>query len=413
MEVLGVIIGVAFVIALLFAITIKNAIYICGPNEILIFSTSKKTKNSPSNKKGYKLVSRGRDYRIPLLQDVYKMDLTNIPIEVNIDNAFSKGGIPLTITTVANVKIAGKEPYVHNAIERFLGKSKAEISKIAQETLEGNLRGVLASLTPEELNEDKAAFTKQLLKEADEDLSKLGIVLDNLQIQNISDNVNYLDSIGRKKSAELQRDAKIAEAINKADSLVNDARNIMSTTVRQINTKSAIIKQNATKSLNDLKSRRSAMISEAIKPVNKEIARTKGEINVNKARLEKIILELEANIIKPAEAQRDKLIEVAKTESAQLMAEASASAESLRELVKSWKAAGDNARNIFLMEKIDPILDTIVGSIKDINIGKVTVIDSSLTSGEDSNPIVKAISSLEQLKAATGIDATALSLIHI
>lgn len=408
-DLISVILGVAIVIVILVIISIKKMIYICGPNEILIFAGAKKTSTTARKTKlGYKLINRGMGLRIPLLEDVYKMDLTNIPIEVNIDSAFSKGGIPLSINAVANVKVSGREPYVHNAIERFLGKSKQEISRIAQETLEGNLRGVLASLTPEQVNEDKAAFTKKLVEEADEDLSKLGIILDNLQIQNISDKVDYLDSIGRKKSAELQRDAKIAEAINKATSLVNDAENTMKTTIRQINTKVAIVKQNATKTLNDLKSRRSALISEAIKPVNKEIARTRGEIDINKASLEKIILKLEADIIKPAEAKRDRLIEEAKTQSAQLIAEATASAESLRDVVKSWKSAGDNARNIFLMEKIDPILDTIVGSIKDIKIDKVTVIDKNLTSGEDSNPIVKAISSLEQLKSATGIDASAI-----
>jgi flotillin len=408
-DILSVIIGVTIVVVILVVISIKKMIYICGPNEILIFAGAKKTSTTNRKTKlGYKLINRGMGLRIPLLEDVYKMDLTNIPIEVNIDNAFSRGGIPLTISTVANVKISGNEPHVHNAIERFLGKSKLEISKIAQETLEGNLRGVLASLTPEEVNEDKAAFTRKLLDEADEDLSKLGILLDNLQIQNISDKVDYLDSIGRKKSAELQRDAKIAEAMNEATSLINDAENIMKTTVREVNTKIAVIKQNATKALNDLRSRKDALISEAIKPVNKEIARTRGEIDVNRASLEKIVLKLEADVIKPAEAKRDRLIEEAKTQSAQLIAEATASAESLREVVKSWKAAGANARNIFLMEKIDPILDTVVNSIQEINIGKVTVIDKNLTSGEGSNPIVKAISSLEQLKAATGIDASAI-----
>ncbi len=408
-DLISVILGVAIVIVILVVISIKKMIYICGPNEILVFAGAKKLSTTGRKTKlGYKLINRGMGLRIPLLEDVYKMDLTNIPIEVNIDSAFSKGGIPLSINAVANVKISGREPYVHNAIERFLGKSNQEISRIAQETLEGNLRGVLASLTPEEVNEDKRAFTKKLLEEADEDLSKLGIILDNLQIQNISDKVDYLDSIGRKKSAELQRDAKIAEAINKATSLINDADNTMKTTVRQINTKIAIVKQNATKTLNDLKSRRNALIAEAIKPVNKEIARTRGQIEINKASLEKIILKLEAEIIKPAEAKRDRLIEEAKTQSAQLIAEATASAESLNDLVKSWKAAGNNARNIFLMEKIDPILDTVVDSIKDIKIDKITVIDKNLTNGEGGNPIVKAISSLEQLKSATGIDATAI-----
>ena len=78
-------------------------------------------------------------------------------IEVAVQGAYSKGGIPLNVHGVANVKIAGEQPVLDNAIERFLGVDRARIMAIAKETLEGNLRGVLATLTPEEVNEDKTS----------------------------------------------------------------------------------------------------------------------------------------------------------------------------------------------------------------------------------------------------------------
>ena len=76
-------------------------------------------------------------------------------IEVSVSNAYARGGIPLTVSGVANVKIASKSPFLDNAIERFTGKSREQIIRIAKETLEGNLRGVLSQLTPEEVNQDK------------------------------------------------------------------------------------------------------------------------------------------------------------------------------------------------------------------------------------------------------------------
>jgi len=397
------VIGVISVVAIM--IILKNMIYICGPNEVLIFAGIKKQLliGGIRRELGYRFIRGGKGIRVPLLEEVYKLDLTNMPIDIKVEGAYSKGGIPLTVEAVANIKLSGNEPLVHNAIERFLGKTREEIIRIAQETLEGNLRGVLASLTPEQVNEDKAAFTKKLLEEADEDLNKLGIVLDNLQIQNILDKVGYLDSIGRKQSAQLQRDALIAEATNKAESIIKDAENKMKTTLRQLEAKISISKQDAQRRLNDAVTRRVAVIAEAKTKVISDIAKTKGDIQVNIARMEQIKHKLEAEIIKPAQAKRDKLFEVAKTQSAQMIESAKASAESLKTVVTSWKAAGTNARNIFLMEKIDPIFETIVKSIKDIKIDKITVIDKKLS---ETNSVVKTISALEQLKETTGIDVS-------
>ncbi|MEL6327687.1 MAG: flotillin family protein, partial [Cyanobacteria bacterium J06626_23] len=156
------------------SLIIRNLYYICQPNEVLIFAGS--TRKVGQKKVGYRLVKGGSSIRTPLLEKVMRMDLTNMIIELRVSNAYSKGGIPLKVDGVANIKIAGEEPAIHNAIERLLGKSRKEIEKIAKETLEGNLRGVLASLTPEQVNEDKIAFAKSLLDEAEEDLEKLGLV---------------------------------------------------------------------------------------------------------------------------------------------------------------------------------------------------------------------------------------------
>src|SRR5438270_918676 len=81
---------------------------------------------------------------------------------------------------------------------------------VARETLEGNLRGVLATLTPEEVNTDREKFAQELLHEADHDLAKLGLELDTLRIQHISDDKGYLDSIGRRQTAELLKRSRIA-----------------------------------------------------------------------------------------------------------------------------------------------------------------------------------------------------------
>ena len=91
-------------------------------------------------------------------------------------------------------------------------------STSGKETLEGHLRGVLATLTPEEVNEDRLKFAQALMDEADTDFDKLGLHLDTLKIQNVTDTTNYLESIGRRRIAEVIRDAEIAESTAKAES---------------------------------------------------------------------------------------------------------------------------------------------------------------------------------------------------
>lgn len=73
-------------------------------------------------------------------------------------------------------------------------------ARMAKETLEGNLRGVLATLTPEEVNADKIKFAQSLLTEAEDDRRHIGLELDTLKIHDVSDEVSYPDSIGRRQS---------------------------------------------------------------------------------------------------------------------------------------------------------------------------------------------------------------------
>lgn len=86
------------------------------------------------------------------------MRLNVMEIPIAIRNAYSKGGVPMNVDAIANVKISSEPARVGNAIERFLGRGNDEIGRVARETLEGHLRGVLATLTPEEVNEDRLKF---------------------------------------------------------------------------------------------------------------------------------------------------------------------------------------------------------------------------------------------------------------
>jgi flotillin len=302
---------------------------------------------------------------------------------------------------LANIKIAGEEPAIHNAIERLLGKSREDVEKIARETLEGNLRGVLASLTPEQVNEDKMAFVQNLLDEADDDLAQLGLILDNLQIQNISDDVGYLNSIGRKQRADLLRDARIAEAEAKAQSALQAAENLRRTSLRQIEAKIATTRADADRRLQNALSQRQAAISEAESEIAAEVARTEADLAVQRERRNQVEQQLQADVIAPAAAACQQAQAQAKGEAASIIEDGRARAEGLRALAATWQAAGDNAREIFLFQKLESLLSDLVDTVPQVNVEKITVIDAS-----GGTNATKMAAFLEQLKKGTGLDVS-------
>src|SRR5690554_4850890 len=99
-ELLGIGFALFIVLVIVGAIAIKNLIYICPPNEVLIFSGRRRRVGDKVY--GYRLIKGGRGTRVPLFEVVDRMDLTNIVIDISATNAYSKGGIPLTVQGVAN-----------------------------------------------------------------------------------------------------------------------------------------------------------------------------------------------------------------------------------------------------------------------------------------------------------------------
>jgi flotillin len=380
---------------------IRNLYYVCQPSEVLIFAGGR-NQIEDGQAVGYRLLKGGSSIRTPLLEKAFRMDLTNMIIDLKVSNAYSKGGIPLKVDAVANIKIAGEEPTIHNAIERLLEKSRKEIEQLARETLEGNLRGVLASLTPEQVNEDKIAFAKSLLEEAEDDLEKLGLVLDTLQVQNISDDVAYLDSIGRKQRADLLRDSRIAEAQTKAASAVRRAENEKNTALKQIQTQIEVARVEAERRVKDALSKGQAMIAEAESETASEVVRAKAEVGVQEERIKQVEQRLQADVVAPAEAECKRAIARAKGNAAGIVEQGKAEAEGIRSLAESWKAAGPNAREIFLYQKLEQLLKTLVSTVPEVQVDNVTVINS-----QDGSSATKMAGFFEELRQTTGIDVAA------
>ncbi len=383
---------------------VKNVLYVCQPSEVLVFSGR---FNADEGRK-YRIIKGGRAVRWPILETVDKMDLTNMIIEVAVKGAYCKGGIPLAVHGVANVKLPGEAPLIHNALERHLGKSREEIMQIARETLEGNLRGVLATLTPEQVNQDKEAFAEKLAVEAEHDLSRIGLVLDTLKIQNVTDDVGYLSAIGRTRSAQIRRNAQIAEANAQAEAAEVKWQNYMQGELAKLDAQINVARKENERRIADARTRREAMIAEQKAAVQAAIAQAKAEIQMQTARIEQVKLQLQADVIQPAEAQREQQIASARAEASKTIEQGKAMARVLTDLATSYRASGNSARDVLLMQKLVPLLQTMSSTIGALRIDKLTIIGKSGSADAGVPLASRIVNASEQIKAATGVDVPRL-----
>ncbi len=400
MMVFFVLAGVLALAVVAVAAVARNLIHICHPNEVLVFSgTRRRVAGRPAR---YRLVHGGRGLRIPLLERVDSLELTNMVITVAVKGAYSKGGIPLNVESVANVKVASEEPILGNAIERFLGKPRAEVVRVAKETLEGNLRGVLATLTPEEVNSNRARFAQSLLQEADQDLQKLGLVLDTLKIQSVSDDRGFLNALGRKQSAALQMRSRIAEAENRALAAERAAHNREVREVARLEAEFAVARADAERRILDAQARRAARVAEERGTVASQLARAQAEVDVQRVRIEQVRLLLEADVLKPAEARRQEQVAAARGDAARILEEGRATATSLSALARTWESSDGSARQILLAQKLVPLLKSLLGPVGQAPIDRLTVLDARLGASGDLASRVAVLG--EQLKHVLGVD---------
>ena len=224
--------GVVLFLLVLFAWLVKSFLKIAPPNEALVIS---------GQGKGYKVYFGGKAWALPIIQKVEKMSLNTMEVPIAVHNAYSSGGIAMNVEAIANIKVSSDTKYVSNAIERFLNRDVNEIRRVGKETLEGHLRGVVASLTPEQVNEDRLAFAEKLTIETENDLVKLGLHLDTLKILHVSDEVGYLDATGRKAIANIIRSAEIAESDARRGASQSESENMGRAKVTQANVDTALV----------------------------------------------------------------------------------------------------------------------------------------------------------------------------
>jgi flotillin len=411
MQALGIALGLGVLGILILVIFIKSNMVLSQPNELVVIA-GRQRRQKDGTVIGYRTIRGGRGFKWPLTESIARLPLTTHSLQFEIGNAMCQGMIPVSIEGRANVKLAGRpQEGMEAAIERFLNKGPDAVTKAAQQTLEGALRGVIATVSPEEANARRLELARQAAAAASEDLRRLGIVLDFFVITDVSDSHGYLEAIGRRRNAEVKRDARIAEATAEAEALKvssdqrrqgREAEIAADTRIATIEHELAVHRARLAATTNQAEQRAK---------VAGEIARAEEEIELESRRVKLAEKREEAKTVIPAQAECRARELKARGNSSHILEDGRATAKAVELMLEQWQDG--QARDLFLIQLLPTLLDKVTSVVSEnLRIDKLTILDGGNGDGVPNyvrNLTNSAVVLLEQLRNATGVDLEKLA----
>jgi len=312
----------------------------CGPNEVLVVS-GMCTGDRPHTVCGGRAWVWGCG-----LQVAEYLTLNTLTLEIISSGVNSQRGVPVNAIGVAQIKVnSTTNESLDTATQLFLGKSKEIIKQVALETLEGHQRAIIGNMTVEEMFRDKQKFSDEVKETASHDMLRLGLQIVSYTLKQLTDDNGYLEALGRPEIAETHARQKISEAENKRDADIRSSEALQKTKESQFSaelekTKAKMLlelqraenqkqigKQNATadmaKRLQDAITRQEVILQEMqVKVVERE-----RQIKVQEEEIKRKQQQLNADIIKPAEADTFRIMKNAEAEKNRIVLEAQAEAE--------------------------------------------------------------------------------------
>lgn len=163
-----------------------------------------------------KVVTGGGVFLIPLLQRMDVITLETLSLDVNIQNVKTSLGVPINADGYVILKVKADETNILTAMQMFYcndeNRTKNKIVEQVQSLCEGKLREIVSTMTVEEIYDDREKFSASVTEIASKALSEIGLELKSFTINDITDNDDYIVSLGRAQIAKVKAEASIAEA---------------------------------------------------------------------------------------------------------------------------------------------------------------------------------------------------------
>ncbi len=443
----GLLVAAALILIAIFAF-VANQYKRCPSNKIIV------VYGKTGGARTAKCVHGGGTFIIPLIQDYGVLSLEPMTTDIDLKGALSKGNIRVAVPSTFTFGISTDERIMINAAERLLGLSRAEVITQASDIILGQLRLAIATLSIEEINQDREKFLEQINANVNTELKKIGLEIINVNIKDITDESGYIDAIGRKAAAEAINKAKVevaqqeklgavGEAEANKEKEVQVAQQTAMTEIGKTNAskeqriktadleaqavegeniaKANIAEYNATLSVKQADAFREGEVAKAnaqrdvlLAQKEQEEAKLKKE-ELARQEVEKLKIQVEAD----AEAER--LRRVANGQADAIKAKYFAEAEGVKAVLEA-KAAGyadlvrisnnrpEIATSFLMIEKIQDIVAKQVEAIKNIKFDKITVWDGGAGSANGSTTanfmrdLIKSLPAMHDLANQAGID---------
>ncbi len=356
----------------------------------------------------------------PLIQDYAYLDLTPITISIPLENALSLQNIRIHVPSTFTVGVSTTPEVVGNAAERILHLKQTAIEEMAKEIIFGQLRLTVASLTIEQINQDRESFLEAIRHNVEPELNKIGLHLINVNITDITDASDYIESIGKKAAAEAINQAKVDVAAQTKYGAIGEAQSVQEQEIKvaeamaqaEIGRKIAhanqrkLVQEQEAEAVQgenlanarianynaELEVQRATALQQA------EVARYDAQVTIQQAfykaeqerlRAEEIVRqEIEKNKVEiAAEAEAERVRREAKgvADSILLRYEAeaegvrkllAAKADGYRQLVESVGGDSQAAATLLMVEQLEALVSRQVEAISNLKIDRITVWDS-------------------------------------
>ena len=424
------------------------------PSDKIMVIYGKTGKNRSGSISSARCVHGGASFIWPVFQDYAFLDLKPISIECNLTNALSKQNIRVDVPCRFTVGISTEADSMTNAAERLLGLSIDNIQNIATDILFGQLRLVIATMDIEEINADRDKFLAAVSQNVEAELRKIGLKLINVNVTDIRDESGYIEALGKEAAAKAINDAKksVAEQnrfgeIGKAeadrDKDIRIAETTRDTRIKtaeanalavegENNSRIAIANSDAVRREKEAEAARLAVAAEKAQAAKALEEAYKSERDAEVARAEREKATQNANIVVPAqidkekaiieaEAEAEKIRRLAKGEADAIYAKMDAQARGTLEILSKQAqgfnqmvnaAAGDPQKAVLMLiaDKLPELVKTQVEAVKGINIDKVTVWDGG--NGADGKTatsnfisgMMKSVPPLDELFKMAGLE---------
>ena len=400
-----------------------------------------------------RVISGGGGIVVPLLEKTDRISLENMKIEVRTGGALTEQGVDIKADGVAVIKVKSDRESVLSAVEQFnTGNEQRTIDVIkdtAKDVLEGKLREIISKMTVEEIYKDREKFASQVQEVAALDLSQMGLEIKTFTIRDINDDNGYLEALGKKRIAEVKRDASIAEAEATKETLIKtavatrqgeQARILAETEIAESNRNKELLVQGYKAAQETEKAKADLAYLVQQSKVEQEVERERMQVQIVKKQKEIELAEqealrkekeLEATVRKLAEADRYRLqqesealhfreiqraqaegraIEIkGEAEAKAIRATGEAEAEAMRLKAEAFKQYNEAAVTQMIIERLPEIARAVAEPLGKTE--KIVIVDSGGGTGGNrgaakvTDYVNQIISTLpETVKSITGVD---------